>query len=339
VSALKAIAGAYAVRRLLLALLVIWAAFTVVFIILYVVPGDPARVIAGGDGGLEASPEQIAAIRAQYGLDQPIIVQYFHALWGVITMNLGTSYVMKQPVTTLLAAAFGSTIALTMFALVVAIVAGLLLGGITAYTRSRTLSKILDAVPPIGVALPTFWIGLMLMQFFSFHLHLFPSAGDKAINSLVLPGVTIAVPAAAVIAQVFARSLRTSYAEPFIEIAKAKGVSRVRVFRAHAVRNALLPTLTVTGVHVASLFAASTVSEMIFSRNGLGLSLDKSVQAKDIPMVEGGVLIIATVFVVTNLIVDLVYPLVDPRLRRQGARRKAATEPAEEITMNEAVAV
>lgn len=334
-TALKAIARSYLVRRLLLAILVIWAAFTVVFIILYVVPGDPARVIAGGDGGLDASEEQIAEIRRQYGLDQPVIVQYFRALWGVVTFDLGNSYVLKQPVTTILSNAFASTFSLAMFALVVAIVLGLLLGGITVYTRSRWLSKMLDALPPIGVSIPTFWIGLMLMQIFSFQLHLFPSAGDKGFQSLVLPGLTIAIPSAAVIAQVFARSLRTSYGEPFVEIAKAKGASRVRVFSAHAARNALLPTLTVTGVLVAGLFAASTVSETIFSRNGLGLTLDHAVKAKDIPLVEGGVLIIAFIFVITNLVVDLVYPLVDPRLRRQGSKRKAATEPDEALAMDE----
>jgi peptide/nickel transport system permease protein len=331
---LKAIVGSYVVRRILLALLVMWAAFTVVFIVLYLVPGDPARLVAGGDGGLDATPEQLAVINKEYGFDQPVIVQYFRALGGVLTLNLGNSYQMKQPVTSLLAAEFASTFALAMFALVIAVVVGVVLGAVTVYTRSRTLTKLLDAVPPIAVALPTFWVGLMLMQFFSFGLQLFPSAGDDGFASLVLPGITMSLGGAALIAQVFARSLRTSYAEPFVEIAKAKGASRFRVFAAHAARTGLLPTVTVMGMIVASLFAASTVSEMIFSRNGLGLALDKAVQSKDIPMVEGAVLIIAGVFVVTNLIVDLIYPLIDPRLRTQRRKRRATAirTPDEAIT-------
>lgn len=323
---LASIGRSYVLRRILLALLVMWAAFTIVFVILYLVPGDPARVIAGGDGGIGATPAQLDAIRHQYGFDQPVIVQYLRALGGVVTGDLGTSYQLKQPVTTLLASDFGSTLALAMFALVVAVVVGLLVGGLTVYTRSRALTKLLDALPPIGASLPSFWVGLVLMQLFSFGVALFPSAGDSGFRSLVLPGVTMSIVGAALIAQVFARSLRTSYAEPFVEIAKAKGASRLRVFVAHAARTALLPTITVMGMIVANLFAYSTISETIFSRNGLGLALDKAVQAKDIPMVEGAVLIIAAVYVVTNLIVDLVYPYVDPRLRA-GRRARRAAQP------------
>jgi peptide/nickel transport system permease protein len=313
---LKSVARSYIVRRIGLALLVMWAAFTIVFIILYLVPGDPARLIAGGDGGMTATPDQLAEINRQYGFDQPIFVQYLRALGGVLTGNLGTSYQMKQPVTTILAAEFGSTFALAMFALAVAVIIGFIVGSATVFTRSRMLSKMLDAIPPLGASLPTFWVGLMLMQFFSFGLHWFPSSGDKGFNSLVLPG-----------------SLRTSYAESFVEIAKAKGAGRVRVFSAHALRNALLPTLTVLGIMVANLFAYSTVSEMIFSRNGLGLSLDKAVQTKDIPMVEGAVLIIAGVYVVTNLIIDLIYPLVDPRLKSLKRRSSRVLSSVREETV------
>ncbi len=316
----------YVVRRLLQALLVIWAAFTITFVILYLVPGDPARLIAGGDGGVEASPAQIAQINKEYGFDQPIYVQYVRALGGAITGNLGMSYQMKQPVTTLLGQELGSTFALAMFALAIAIVVGVMLGSITVYTRSRWLAKLLDSLPPIGASLPTFWVGLMLMQLFSFGLHLFPSAGDAGFASLVLPGVTMAAPGAASIAQVLAKSLRSSYAEPYVEIAKAKGAGRFRVFAAHAARNALLPSVTVMGMIVANLFAYSTVSETIFSRNGLGLALEKAVQTKDIPVVEGAVLVVAGVYVLASLVVDLVYPLVDPRLRASSSpvlRRRA----------------
>jgi len=333
VSTLLAIARSYVLRRVLLALLVMWAAFTVVFVILYLVPGDPALLIAGGDGGLQVTPEQLEQIRHDYGFDQPIFLQYLHALGGLVTGDLGTSYQMKQPVTTLLFSQIGSTTALAMFALVLAIILGCLIGAAAVYTRSRILSKTLDALPPVGASLPAFWVGLMLMQFFSFAIPLFPSAGDAGFPSLVLPGVTMAIVGSASIAQVFARALRTSYAEPYVEIARSKGAGRMRVFLAHAARNALLPTVTVMGILVANLFAYSTISEMIFSRNGLGLALDKAVQSKDIPMVEGAVLVIAGVYVVTNLVVDLLYPVLDPRLRTAKRRSRALSRNRDLVTL------
>jgi peptide/nickel transport system permease protein len=309
----------YLVRRLLLAVLVMWAAFTITFIILYLVPGDPAQLIAGGEGGTPATPDQIAAVNQEYGFDRPVLVQYFHALGGAVHGDLGNSYQMKQPVRELIAQEFGSTFTLAMFALLAAIVLGALIGSITVYTRSKALTKLLDAVPSVGASLPTFWVGLMLMQAFSFGLHVFPSAGDSGFSSLVLPGLTIAIPSAAVIAQVLARSLRNSFAEPYVEIARAKGASRLRVFAAHAARNSLLPTVTVAGMAVANLFAYSTVVETIFSRNGLGLALERAVQSKDVPVVEGVVLVVAAIYVLANLVVDLVYPIIDPRLRAGSA--------------------
>ncbi|MEJ1180477.1 MULTISPECIES: ABC transporter permease [unclassified Pseudarthrobacter] len=324
---LTRLARSYVTRRVMFAVLVLWAVFTAVFITLFIVPGDPAQVIAGGAGGLEATEEQLAAIRAQYGLDQPVIVQYFSMLWGVVTFNLGMSFVFKQPVAGLLAANFASTALLAAFALILAVALGLLIGGLAAYTRSRLLGSMLDALPPIGVATPTFWVGLVLMQIFSFTLGWFPASGEQGLASLVLPGVTMAIPAAATIAQVFAKSLRTASNEPFVPVARAKGLSRLRVFLSHTARNALLPTVTVMGLIVGSLFAASTVSETIFSRNGIGMALQNSVQSKDIPMVLGAVMLVAGVYVITTLLVDLLYPLIDPRLRSQAARISTVNGP------------
>jgi len=334
-TALRRLSRSYVLRRILFAIVVMWAVYTIVFIMLYVVPGDPARVIAGGGGGLDATPEQLEAIREQYGLDRPVLIQYFSMLWGLVTLDWGTSFVLKRPVLELLAVNFASTASLAGFALVIAVLIGLAVGGLAVYTRSRWISGALDALPPIGVALPTFWIGLVLMQIFSFTLGWLPASGDRGVASLVLPGITMAIPSAAVIAQVFARSLRSSSSEPFVDVARAKGASRSRVFVSHIARNGLLPTVTVTGLVVGSLFAASTVSETIFSRNGLGMALQSAVQSKDIPMVLGAVLLIAGVYVVTTLVVDLSYPLIDPRLRSASAERSTVNGPSESATVQE----
>jgi peptide/nickel transport system permease protein len=311
----------YVLRRVLAAVFVMWAAFTVTFIILYLVPGDPALLIVGGDGGVQATPEQLAAVRAEYGFDQPVIVQYLQRLAGVMSGDFGVSYQMRQPVASLIADQFGSTLALAMFALVVAVVGGLLVGGLAAYTKSRWITQLLDSLPPLGASLPTFWVGLVLMQAFCFQLGWFPSAGERGFESLVLPGITMAIPGSASIAQVFAKSLRSSSRDDYVTVARAKGVGRARVFISHAARNALLPTITVAGMIVAGLFAYSAITETIFSRAGMGMALDNAVQSKDIPMVSGIVLVIAAVFVITNLIVDLIYPTIDPRLRTASGSR------------------
>lgn len=311
----------YVLRRVLAAVFVLWAAFTVTFVILYLVPGDPALLIVGGDGGVQATPEELAAVRAEYGFDQPVIVQYLQALLGVVTGDLGMSYQMRQPVAALIADQFGSTFVLAMFALLVAVVGGLVTGGLAVYTKSRALTQLLDSLPPVGASLPTFWVGLVLMQVFSFQLGWFPSAGDRGFESLILPGITMAIPGAASIAQVFAKALRSSSRDDYVTVATAKGAGRLRVFIGHAARNALLPTITVAGMIVAGLFAYSAITESIFSRAGLGMALDNAVQSKDIPMVSGIVLVIAAVFVVTNLIVDLIYPVIDPRLRSASGSR------------------
>lgn len=179
------IGRSYVLRRVLFAVMVMLAVFTLVFFALYILPGDPARVIAGGSGGLDATPEQLAQIREQYGLDRPIIVQYFSMLVGLVTLDLGMSFVFKQPVTELLAANFVSTAQLATFSFVVATVLGLTVGALAVYTRSKVLGGFLDALPPVSASLPTFWVGLVLMQVFSFALGWFPASGEQGFASLV----------------------------------------------------------------------------------------------------------------------------------------------------------
>jgi peptide/nickel transport system permease protein len=337
--AISATGWFYVMRRLLQAILVIWAAFTVTFIILYLVPGNPAEIIAGGASGAQPTPAELAQINAQYGFDKPVIVQYLMTLGHALSGNLGESYQLKEPVTTLIGATFLNTCELAFFALAVAVVAGLVVGGAAVYVRPRWAQRALEMLPPLGASLPSFWVGLMLMEFFSFRIPVFPSAGQQGFISVVLPGITLAVPVGAQIAQVFAKSLRTAYQEPFVEIAAAKGASRPRVFFAYAARNALLPVITVAGMAIANLFVYATIAETIFSRNGLGLTLTNAVQSKDIPVVQGVVLVVAGIYVLASLLVDLVYPLVDARIvsglrapRLRARKPQAPQEPRDAVT-------
>ncbi len=184
------------------------------------------------------------------------------------------------------------------------------------------MRTLLLALPPLGVSLPTFWVGLLLIQFFSFRISIFPALGNEGLASLVLPSVTLAVPVSASIAQVLARGLRTALAEPYVETARAKGASRARVHLRHAFRNATIPALTIVGVIVGNLLAGAVVVETVFSRVGIGRLTVTAVNGQDIPLVQGLVLLAAAVFVATNLVVDLLYPVVDPRIRVVGVPRR-----------------
>jgi peptide/nickel transport system permease protein len=233
----------------------------------------------------------------------------------VVRGDLGESFRTGVPVSTMLGEALPSTLALASASLIVGILSGILIAIAANFTRIRWLRSVLLALPPISVSMPTFWIGLMLLQFFSFRLGWFPAVAGQGIQALVLPAITLAIPVSAVIAQVLSKSLETTLAEPYAEVITAKGASRRRLFFGHALRNAAVPAMTVAGVLVATVFGGSVLVETVFSRNGLGLMAATAVSNKDIPVVQGVVLTAAAVFVVMSLLIDLLYPVVDPRIR------------------------
>ncbi|EMD28784.1 ABC transporter permease [Amycolatopsis azurea] len=308
----------YLFRRLLQAVFVLWAAFTVSFVILYLLPGDAVSAkLGGGEAGLSVTPEQLAAAKAEYGLDDPLPLQYGKRLVAALQGDFGRSISTGDDATDMVVSALPPTLAVTGFALVLAILFG---GGVAfagTYTRHRWLGNVLLALPPLGISLPPFWVGLILIQFFSFQLRLVPALGSNGFASLILPAITLAIPTGAIIGQVLAKSLRTQLAEPYAEIVLAKGASRLRVHFGHLLRNAAVPTLTIAGVVAGNLIAGSVITETVFSRDGLGRVTSSAVTAQDIPVVQAVIVLAALVFVVINLLVDLVYPLLDPRIRHR----------------------
>jgi peptide/nickel transport system permease protein len=228
--------------------------------------------------------------------------------------DFGDSVSTGRPVTSTLADALPQTLQLTGAALLLAVVLGGGLAVLATYTSQRWLRQLLLSLPPLGVSVPTFWVGLLLVEAFSFRLHWFPAFGNDGLRGLILPAVTLAVPTGAQVAQVLAKSLLTALDQAYVETARAKGAGRWRVHLRHALRNASLPALTVVGLLVGQLIAGSVVVETVFSRDGLGRVTAAAVTAQDIPLVQGVVVFGALIFVVTNLIVDLVYPLLDPRI-------------------------
>lgn len=301
--------------RLLLAVGVLWAAYTVAFVVLYLIPGDPVSAMAAGgmDGGA-TSQERIDELREAYGFNDPFIVQYFNHLVAAVQGDLGQSVQTGQPVTTAIGQVVSSTVQLSLAALTLAIVFGGGLAISATYTRASWLRNFLLSLPPVAVSLPTFWVGLLLIQLFSFQLGLFPAMGNDGFAALVLPAITLALPVTAMIAQVLARSLQEAAREPYVVTARAKGISRTAVHIRHVLRNATLPALTVVGLVAGNLLAGSVIVETVFSRPGVGQLTVEAVTMQDLPVVLGVVVLGAVVFITSNLVVDLVLPLADPRV-------------------------
>jgi len=304
----------YIGRRIGQGVIVLWAAYTVSFLILYLLPGDAAAIQAGGSGTDTVDPELVERLRVEMGLDRPLWEQYVVALGKAITLNFGTSVQNGRSATELVAEALPQTLLLAGFALVFSVILGLALAIGSSFARAAWLRNLLSGLPPLGVSIPVFWVGLLLLQAFSFRIRIFPSMGNEGIASVILPAVTIAIPTGAFIAQLLSRSLRSTLAQPFIEIVRAKGASETRVQFGHAFRNAVIPTLTMLGVLVGSLLSGAVITETVFSRAGIGRLVVSAVNNRDIPVVQAVVVLAAFIFVVVNLIVDVLYPLIDRRI-------------------------
>jgi len=316
----------YLSMRLLQAVAVLWAAFTVSFGVLYLLPADPVALAVGANPGVPVDPAAVAEMRARYGLDKPVWQQYWTALEHAVHGDLGHSLSTGQSVTGALGEALPSTLALAALALGLAVIFGAALALAAAYTERRWLRGLLTALSPIGASAPTFWVGLLLLQLFSFRLRLFPAFGGTGFTGTVLPAVTLAIPVGAVIAQVLYSGLAGTWRQPFIEVAFAKGASRWWVQLRHVLRPALAPALSVAGVWVGTVLAGSVVVETVFSRAGIGRLTQTAVLAEDIPVVQGVVMLTALAFVVVNLAVDVIHPILDPRVAqdfRRGPRRVA----------------
>ncbi|KAB1985802.1 ABC transporter permease [Streptomyces triticiradicis] len=305
----------YVLKRIAQAVGVLWAAYTVSFLVLDYLPGDPVTAMAGaGTDSGQVDPRQIAALRHEYGFDEPVLTQYAEYLGRAVRGDFGDSVTTGRPVASALADALPQTLQLTATALLLAVLLGGGLAVAATYTARRWLRQLLLSLPPLGVSVPTFWVGLLLVEAFSFRLRWFPAFGNDGPRGLVLPALTLAVPTGAQIAQVLAKSLLTALDQAYVETARAKGAGRWRIHLRHALRNASLPALTVAGLLTGQLIAGSVVVETVFSRDGLGRVTAAAVTAQDIPVVQGVVAFGALIFVTANLVVDLVYPLLDPRI-------------------------
>lgn len=313
------------------AVFVLIAAYTVSFLILRLLPGDPVTTMLGA-AGLDSSsvtPEQLAALQARTGLDRPLFEQFLQGFVGIFRGDFGVSYITNSPVAEVIAERAGGTLKLALAALCVSIVAGFALACAATLTEFRALRVMLQRLPAVGVSLPSFWTGLLLVQLFSFTLGWLPATGSRTPWALVLPALTLAIPYGAIIAQLLIRGLDDVYRLDYIDTARMKGMSETRILLKHGLPNALAPTLTMTAMILGGLLTGTVVIETLFSRAGLGRLVQESVMNQDIPVVQAVVLLGAAVFVTVNLIVDLIYPLLDARQRGQSRVERA--EPQGEV--------
>jgi peptide/nickel transport system permease protein len=288
---------------------VVWGAVTVAFLTLRLVPGDPVDIMLGVQG--QASPAVKDAIRADLGLDRPAFEQYFSYLGRILTGDLGRSYQLRLPVTEVIGQQLAATVQLVavslLFALVLVGLGALLFGG----RRSRIIVGSLELV---AISAPPFWIGLVLLAVFGFGLNWFPVAGDDGFRSVVLPSLTIALPVAGILGQVLASGMADARAQPFALTATARGIGAERLVLRHTLRHAALPAVTLSGYIVGSLLGGAVIVESVFGRSGIGRVTLAAITQRDLPVVMGIIILTAVVFVIVNLLVDLSYRLIDPRL-------------------------
>jgi ABC-type dipeptide/oligopeptide/nickel transport system permease component len=300
----------YVARRVLSGVPTLWGVATVVFVMARLLPGDPARVIAG----VLASPEDVERIRQQMGLDKPLWVQYGNFLGSLLRLDLGTSAHTNAPVIEEIGSRLPYTIELAVVALVLAVTIGVLAGVAAALRRNTMLDLLISSFSVFGVSMPVYWLGLMMIIVFAIYLHLLPAAGADEPTSIVMPAVTLALFSLGLIARMTRSSMLEVLGQDFVRTARAKGAPvRSVVFR-HALRNALLPIMTVIGLQFGALLGGAVVTETVFSWPGVGRLLIDSIFFRDYPVVQGLVLMFGTTFVVVNLLVDLLYAYVDPRI-------------------------
>lgn len=307
--------GAQVLRRVLGVVPVLIGVSIVVFAILRMVPGDPVVTLYGAQG---ASPAEMAALRSQLGLDQPLPVQYAAFVTRALRGDFGTSIMSNRPVAKDLLNYTLNTFQLALVAFVMAVAVGGGLGLLAAFRPYSWLDNLAFLISLIGISLPIYWLGLLLIWIFAVGLNLFPSFGKETPQAFVLPAITLAMPSIAVIARLVRASSLEIRTHDFVRTARGKGLSDGMVMTRHVLPNALLPVVTVMGLQLGYMLAGAVLTETIFAWPGLGRYVVDAINSRDYPVVQAAVLLIATFFAIINLIIDLMYGFIDPRLRTGG---------------------
>jgi ABC-type dipeptide/oligopeptide/nickel transport system permease component len=304
-------------RRLTIAVPVLFGVTILVFLILHLIPGDPAQILLFGS---RPTPQQVAQLRAQLGLDQPLPIQYLLYLGRLAHGDLGQSFITNRPVAEEIAVRLPDTLELTFAAMLVAVLIGMPVGIIGGVRPGSWADRLSSGFAVLGVAVPYFWFAVVLVLIFAVDLRWLPSLGEGSWNSIILPAVSLGWGLSAIIARLLRNNLVEIYRQPYMQVARAKGLSERTVLYAHALKNALIPVVTILGLQFGNVLSGAVVVEVIFGRPGIGSYLVQAIQAKDIPAVQSIVLMIAIVYILINLLVDLAYGFLDPRIRLSWVR-------------------
>jgi len=297
-------------RRLLATIPTLFGVLVVVFLLLNVVPGDPVAEMVGE----RADSATIARLRAELRLDDPLPVQFGHYLWGVVRGDLGTSYITQRPILGDLAERFPKTLQLAGAAMLLAAITGITLGVIASVRPGGAIDRFSMLLAYVGVSFPVYWVGLLLILLFSVTLRWLPPSGYGGIAFLVLPALTLGTRSIAFLARMTRSAMLDVLSSDFVRTARAKGLSEARVIGRHAFRNALMPVITVLGLDVGNYLTGSILTETIFSWPGVGRYVLQAIEKRDLPAVQGSILFLSVVFVLVNLITDLLYAKADPRV-------------------------
>ncbi|KMY53109.1 peptide ABC transporter permease [Bacillus sp. FJAT-27231] len=330
---------AYTIRRLSMLIPVLLGMTLIVFSLIHAIPGSPAQILLGQ----QASPEAVAALTKEMGLDRPLYIQFIDYLKNLITGDLGESFRTRSPISEEIWPYLAATIELALFAMIIAVIVGVNAGIISAWFQNSWFDYLLMVLALVGVSMPIFWLGLMEQYVFSIKLDLLPTTGRdnirdpvtaithlylmdtllqgrvdqffEVIRHLILPGVALATIPMAIIARITRSSMLEVMRSDYIRTARAKGMSMLKVVYKHSLRNAFIPILTIIGLQTGLLLGGAILTETIFGWPGIGNYIYSAIQFRDYPVIQSGILVVAAIFVCINLIVDLLYATIDPRIK------------------------
>jgi peptide/nickel transport system permease protein len=303
------------VKRLLIGVLVMWGAASLIFFIVRVAPSDPATIMLGPD----ASPEQVAELIARLGLDRPLLAQYLSYLADVVRFDFGDSYRLGVPAMAAVTERVPASTDLMLASTAIAVLLGLTLGLVAGGRPGGAVDRVVSAAAIALQSFPTFWVGIMLILIFALGLRLLPSAGAGTPAHLILPAITLALPFTAVVARLTRSSVAETMREPYIQTARSKGLTERQVLLGHALRNSLIPVVTIVGLHMGGLMGGAVIVENVFAWPGLGSLVVDAVSNRDYAVVQAATFLIAGIVMVFNLVADLLYSQLDPRIKLGGA--------------------
>jgi peptide/nickel transport system permease protein len=308
----------YIVKRILITIPVLLGVTFIIFTMMFFTPGDPAQLILGDF----ATQEEVNALRAEMGLDDPFFIQYFRYLSGIFRGDLGNSFTTSLPVLTEIQSRLPVTIKISIFCMIFAMAIGIPFGIFSAIRQYSFFDNIAMVLALLGISMPNFWLALILILFFSVSLGLLPASGLYGALYYIMPVISISAASVATITRMTRSSMLEVVRQDYIRTARAKGKSETSIIFKHALKNALIPIITVIGIQFASALSGAVVNEQIFAIPGLGKLMVDAIKARNYPIIRGGVLIIAFMFSFLNLFIDLLYAFVDPRIRSQYSRGK-----------------